>query len=196
LGQDEEARDLEYRETRRGLDEAMDTERIRINSMHQDIGVVTDSGLEIRAHCAGTILHLRVNGPGAVVTEGEILGELACRGDRLQGELELPQAGVPLVRVGQGVKLRLDAFPYQRFGIQFGIVRWLGPTGESAPTPGTFRALVDLASDSVRVGAQMRPLLPGMRGQADIVIGKRRLYSYAFEPIRALRENFRQVPAK
>jgi hypothetical protein len=42
----------------------------------------------------------------------------------------------------------------------------------------------------------MRPLLPGMRGQADIVIGKRRLYSYAFEPIRALRENFRQVPAK
>ena len=135
-------------------------------------------------------------GPGAVVTEGEILGELACRGDRLQGELELPEAGVPLVRVGQGVKLRLDAFPYQRFGIRFGTVHWLGPSGESGPTPGTFRAFVDLADDSIRVRGHMQPLLPGMRGQADIVIGRRPLYSYALEPINALRENFREAPAR
>jgi hypothetical protein len=42
----------------------------------------------------------------------------------------------------------------------------------------------------------MRPLLPGMRGQADIVIGRRRLYLYALEPVRALQENFREAPAK
>ena len=41
-----------------------------------------------------------------------------------------------------------------------------------------------------------RALLPGMRGQADIVIGRRPLYTYALEPIQALRENFKQVPAK
>jgi multidrug efflux pump subunit AcrA (membrane-fusion protein) len=156
---------------------------------------VTDSGVVIRAHCAGTILHLKVNGAGAVVTEGEILGELGCKGDRLQGELELPEAGVPLVRVGQNVKLRLDAFPYQRFGVRFGTVHWLGPTGESGPAPGTFRALVELADDSIRVRGQMRPLLPGMKGQADIVTGKRSLVSYALEPVRALRENFREPPA-
>jgi membrane fusion protein len=196
LSQDEEARDLEYRELKRGLEEAIDTERIRIASMNQDMSVVTDSGIVIRAHCAGTILHLKVNGAGAVVTEGEILGELACRGDRLQGELELPEAGVPLVRVGQGVKLRLDAFPYQRFGVRFGTVHWLGPTGESGPAPGTFRALVELADDSIRVRGRMQPLLPGMRGQADIVTGRRSLVSYAFEPVRALRENFREMPAR
>jgi len=196
LGQDEEARDLEYRETKRGLEESIDTERIRIAAMSQDTRTVTDSGVVVRAHCSGTILHLKVNGAGAVVTEGEILGELACRGDRLQGELELPEAGVPLVRVGQGVKLRLDAFPYQRFGVRFGTVHWLGPTGESGPAPGSFRALVELADDSIRVRGQMQPLLPGMRGQADIVTGRRSLVSYAFEPVRALRENFREMPTR
>ncbi len=195
MGQDEEARDLEYKEVRRGLEEDIETARIRISAMNQDVRTVTDSGLVIRAHCAGTILHLKVNGAGAVVTEGEILGELACKGDRLQGELELPEAGVPLVRVGQSVKLRLDAFPYQRFGVRFGTVHWLGPTGESGPAPGTFRALVELADDSIRVRGQMRPLLPGMKGQADIVTGRRSLVSYAFEPVRALRENFREAPA-
>ena len=194
MGQDEEARDLEYKEARRSLEEDIETARIRIASMLQDVRTVTDSGLVIKAHCAGTILHLKVNGAGAVVAEGEILGELACKGDRLQGELELPEAGVPLVRVGQGVKLRLDAFPYQRYGVRFGTVHWLGPSGESGPSPGTFRALVELADDSIRVRGSMRPLLPGMKGQADIVTGKRSLVSYAFEPVRALRENFREPP--
>lgn len=197
LAQDGEARDLEYREAKRGIEEAIETERIRITSMHQDVGTITDSGVVLQANCAGTILHLKVNGAGAVVAAGDILGELACRGDRLQGELELPESGVPLVRVGQGVKLRLDAFPYQRFGVRFGTVHWLGPTGESGPTPGSFRALIELAEDSIRVpGGHMQPLLPGMRGQADIVTGSRKLYLYAVEPMRALRENFREVPAK
>ncbi len=197
LSQDGEARDLEYRETKRGLEEALETEKIRIASMYQDVSnVVTDSGVIIKASCAGTILHLRVNGAGAVVAANDILGEMACKGDKLQGELELPEAGVPQVRIGQGVKLRFDAFPYQRYGIRFGSVHWLGPTGESAPSPGTFRALVALSDDSIRVGSSMRALLPGMRGQADIVIGRRPLYTYALEPIQALRENMKQVPAK
>lgn len=197
LGQDGEARDLEYKETKRGLEEALETERIRIASMHQDVSnVVTDSGVVIKATCDGTILHLKVNGAGAVVAANDILGEMACRGDRLQGELELPEAGVPMVRVGQGVKLRFDAFPYQRFGIRYGTVHWLGPTGESAPSPGSFRALVELGEDSIKVAGTNRPLLPGMRGQADIVIGRRPLYTYALEPIQALRENLKQMPAR
>jgi len=197
LGQDGTARDLEYREAKRGLEESLETEKIRIASMYQDASnVVTDSGVVITATCAGTILHLKVNGAGAVVAANDILGEMACKGDRLQGELELPESGVPLIHVGQGVKLRFDAFPYQRFGIRFGTVHWLGPTGESAPSPGTFRALVELTDDSIRVGNSKRPLLPGMRGLADIVIGRRPLYTYALEPLQALRENLKQVPGK
>ena len=119
-----------------------------------------------------------------------MLSEMACGSDRLQAELVLPQAGVPQVQPGQGVKLRFDAFPYQRYGVRFGTVRWLGPAGLTAGDSGAFRAKVALAEDSIQVRGQMRALLPGMGGSADIVTGRRSLVSYAFEPIRALRENF------
>jgi len=196
LKQDEEARDLEYREIKRGLEEDMATERIRINSLQQDLANITDSGLVLVSPCAGTVLRLRVNAAGAVVKEGDILGELACEGDRMQAELVLAQSGLPQVHAGQGVKLRFDAFPYQRFGVQYGTVKWLGPSGAAGPDQGGFRALVELRRDSIRVKGVWRRLLPGMAGEGDIVVGKRSLVSYAFEPIRALKESFAEVPAQ
>ena len=194
LQQDMDARDLEYEETRRGIEEAIASDSIRIRMLRRDLVNLTDSGLVVTAPCTGTVLQVRVNAPGAVVADGEVLSELACRGERLQAELLLSQAGLPLVRPGQGVKLRLDAFPYQRYGVRFGTIRWLGPAGVTERDSGAFRALVDLKEDAIRVRGQMRPLLPGMGGQADIVVGKRSLVSYAFEPIRALKESFAEPP--
>jgi hypothetical protein len=48
----------------------------------------------------------------------------------------------------------------------------------------------------VRVRGTVRPLLAGMGGFADIVVGRRSLLSYAFEPLRALRESFSEPPPK
>ncbi|HSE68111.1 MAG TPA: HlyD family efflux transporter periplasmic adaptor subunit [Gemmatimonadales bacterium] len=196
LEQDGKARDLEYEETRRGLTESLETGRIRATSLQRDLVNATEVGFSVTAPCDGTVLRLHVNAPGAVVQEGDILSEMGCAGDRLQGELRVPEGGVAQVRPGQGVKLRYDAFPYQRYGVRFATVRWLGPAGSTARDSGEFRALVDLADDSIRVHGQLRALLPGMGGRADIVVGKRSLVSYAFEPIRALRENFAEPPSR
>lgn len=189
------ARQLEYRQARASIEEAMERDGIRVASIGRDPVNSSDSGFVLVAPCAGTMLRLRVNAPGAVVREGDVLAEVACMGAPLQGELVLPQAGVPLVQKGQGVKLRFDAFPYQRYGVRFGTVRWLGPAGLSAQDSGAFRAIVDLSEKSIRVRGKMRPLLPGMGGQADIVVGRRSLVSYAFEPLRALKESFADAPA-
>ena len=189
------ARQLEYRQARAAVEEAMERDGIRASSLGRDPVSSSDSGFVLVSPCAGTLLRLRVNAAGAVVREGDTLAEVACQGAPLQGELVLPQAGVPLVQKGQGVKLRFDAFPYQRYGVRFGTVRWLGPAGLSAQDSGAFRAIVDLSESSIRVRGKMRPLLPGMGGQADIVVGRRSLVSYAFEPLRALKESFADAPA-
>lgn len=194
LTQDQAARDLEYQENRRALVELMETASIRIASLGHDLVNATDSGFTVTAPCRGTVLRLHVRARGAVVQEGEVLSEVACAGSRLQGELALPQPGVPLVQVGQGVKLRFDAFPYQRYGVRFGQVRWLGPAGSTAGDSGTFRALVALRDDSIRVRGRPQPLLAGMAGTADIVTGRRSLASFVLEPIRALQESFAEPP--
>lgn len=194
IHQDDAARALEYQQTRRSLEESIETARIRISALDEDLIDLSDSGMVVLAPCEGTILRLHVNTTGHVVKEGEVLAELACAGERLQAELVVPQAGVPMVQIGQSVKFRYDAFPYQRYGVRFGAVRWVGQAGTARADSGSFRALIDVQDTTVLVRGIARPLLAGMGGFAEIVVGRRSLLSFAFEPVRALRENLREPP--
>lgn len=196
LARDGEARDLEHRESVRALNESIETAGIRIEALHNDLQNLTEAGFEIRSPCAGTILRLNVSGPGTVIREGEVLGEIGCSGRQLEAEFQIPQSGLSQVKAGQPVKLRYDAFPYQRYGVRFATVRWVGPGGlpGNAADATNFRAVLDLAEDSIRVRGIPRALLAGMQGRADVIVGRRSLVSYAFEPIRAVRENFAEPP--
>lgn len=195
LHYDMETRRIEYLEQQRALAQDVANARIQLAPLLQELGsTTTGSRFAVVAPCGGTVLRLRVRATEAVVAEGDVLGEIACAGDRLRAELTVAQSGLSLVRVGQGVKLRYEAFPYQRFGIRFGVVRWIGPGTVDPGDSGAFRALVDLDAPTFDVHGQPRPLLVGMGGIADIVVGKRTLVSYAFEPMRALRENMSAGP--
>ena len=68
-----------------------------------------------------------MNAPGAVVQDGEVLAELACAGERLQAEVNVTPSGTGRIEPGQHVRLLYDAFPYQRYGIKHGTVRWVSP---------------------------------------------------------------------
>jgi hypothetical protein len=72
----------------------------------------------------------------------------------------------------------------------------VSPAGISAPTGSTsFRALVDLEDEGIKVDGQLRPYLPGMGGEVRVIVGRRSLVSYAFEPIRQLRESMAETPS-
>jgi len=144
--------------------------------------------LPIDAPCAGTVVSLHVQAPGAIVHEGDVLAEIACSAASLQAELRLPQRGLALVRAGQPVKLMYDAFPYQRYGVRYGSVRWVSPASADGGDGASFRAFAALDDSTVRVQGESRPLSPGMGGVAAIIVGRRSLVSYAFEPVRQLRE--------
>ena len=191
-----DAHRIEYLELQRTLANDAQEARIRMAALDQEQGTTAGGNVAILAPCAGTVLRLRIKSAGAVIAEGEILGEIACTADRLRAELTVPEAGLSLVRLGQGVKLLYDAFPYQRYGARYGVVRWIGPGGAVAGDSSGFRALVDVDEPAISVAGQSRPLLVGMGGRADIAVGRRTLISYAFEPIRQLRENMAAVPRK
>jgi len=53
----------------------------------------------------------------------------------------------------------------------------------------SFRVFAELDDRVVRVHGESRSLAPGMGGRAAIIVGCRSLVSYAFEPIRQMREN-------
>ncbi|HYL82421.1 MAG TPA: HlyD family efflux transporter periplasmic adaptor subunit, partial [Candidatus Acidoferrum sp.] len=190
LRQSAAARDAEYREVERRLTEEASKAKSRAGALRDDLGASRGGDLSLPALCSGTLLRLNIKGAGAVVQEGELLGELACAGERLQAEVLAPQSGVGLIKPGQPVKLLYDAFPYQRYGMRYGTIRWVSPASVQVKDQPVFRILVNIQDEAVVVKGQPRPLLAGMEGKADIVIGKRSLLSFAFEPIRQLKENF------
>jgi membrane fusion protein len=201
LRQDTTTRAVQHRELVRSLDQEKQMADVRLESMR---GQLSGAGgdLVITSPCRGTVLRMFVGTAGAVVQAGEALGEVACAGQRLQVEMTLGQQAVARVRAGQGAKLLYDAFPYQRYGVRYGNVRWVGPATVGSATSSSqggdmqaFRALIDAGDSSIVVRGEPRPLLVGMRGRARVVTGERTLISFAFEPIRALRENVSGVPA-
>lgn len=188
------ARRAEYAEIERGLAEAIERGQIRMSVLGKDVVLASGSELVVPAPCAGTVLRLQVQNPGAVVQEGDVLGEVGCSGSRIQAQLRVPQKGVALLKPGQHVKLLYDAFPYQRYGIKTGRVRWISPAGLAGPDSAAFRALVDLDETTIRVRGQPRSLAPGMGGTALVQTGRRSLISYAFEPVRQLRSTLADTP--
>ncbi len=188
------ARQTEFKETERKFKQETATSEIRAQALKAGLADSAGGEVKIAAPCTGTVLRLHIRGSGAVVGSGETLAEIACTGAPLQAELSLPETGLGKLKLEQGVKLKYDAYPYQRFGVKYGRVAWLSPASSETKAGQAFKAHVALAEGEIIVKGQPQALLPGMSGQADIVIGKRSLVSYVFEPLRQLKENMSDVP--
>jgi multidrug efflux pump subunit AcrA (membrane-fusion protein) len=186
------ARQSAFTELGRSLREDSEKGAIRTAALRAELGQSRGDQLFVSAPCAGAILRLWVKRPGAVVKEGEPLGDIACGRGPLQAELTMPSAGVGQVKPGQPVKLLYDTFPYQRYGVRRATVRWVSPASVGAD----FRVFADIEDEAISVKGEPRPLTAGMGGRAQVVIGRRSLITFAFEPLRQLRESLADAPPK
>ncbi|MBS1788171.1 MAG: HlyD family efflux transporter periplasmic adaptor subunit [Acidobacteria bacterium] len=185
-------RQAEFKEFERDLKEKTKTGEIRAEALKSGLANIDGNQVRLMAPCSGVVLKLKVRDKGAVVGEGGTVAELACGGNQLVAELTVPESGVGKLKLDQGVKLKYDAFPYQRFGAKHGRLVWLSPAKTENAT--SFSARVELSETEISVKGQPRGFNAGMTGTAEIVVGKRTLLSYVFEPIKQLRENLADVP--
>ncbi len=137
---------------------------------------------------------------GQSVSPTSALATLIPAGAKLQAQLFAPSGAVGFVQPEQEVRLRFEAFPYQKFGHQVGHVLRVSRTplaaAELAGLPlaappqaagdeaePLFRITVGLASQQIRVFGEPQPLVAGMRMQADVLLERRRLVEWLFEPL-------------
>lgn len=176
-----------FDELTRGVQEELARARVRKGLLDRE-GARDGNALRVSAECSGTITKLLVRNPGTVVAESEVLAEMVCDDETLQAELLVPQRGMALVTPTQAVKLQYDAFPYQRYGVRYATVRWVSPTTSGQGDAAAFRVLADIEEQTLQIGGVSKAVLPGMGGRAAIITGRRSLASYAFEPLRQVRE--------
>jgi membrane fusion protein len=155
--------------------------------------------LVVRAPQAGTISTVLAE-PGQSVSPASALATLLPQGALMQVQLYAPSSAVGFVQVGQPVRLRYEAFPYQKYGQQPGRVVQVSRTplasGELAALSLSAGPLSTAASAGVeplfRITVALEPppagisLVAGMRLQADVWLERRRLIEWLFEPLLGL----------
>ncbi|CAN5149007.1 HlyD family efflux transporter periplasmic adaptor subunit [soil metagenome] len=137
--------------------------------------------------------------PGQSVSSAVALASLLPADARLQAHLFAPSSAVGFVRTHQPVLVRYQAFPYQKFGSQAGEVAQvsrspLQPTelaglqlpGASNVAEPLYRITVTLDQQTVKAYGQAQPLAPGMQLEADVMLDRRRLIEWIFEPVLGL----------
>jgi multidrug efflux pump subunit AcrA (membrane-fusion protein) len=164
--------------------------KFRIAALKSDLEDSQQNMLSVRAPYDGVVISLTQRNAGSVVQNGQELCQLARLDAQPRARLLLGEAGLPKLAVGQRVRFFFDAFPYQRYGAVNAKLDWISPSAVSSPEGTHFVALASL-DESEKSHGKPLPIRVGMRGEARIVVGRRTLIEYAFEPIRQLRENIR-----
>jgi multidrug efflux pump subunit AcrA (membrane-fusion protein) len=193
LQHESRARWADYQIIEQELRQKMESRSIRTGALQKELIQSRGDEMSITASCSGVVLRLEAKSSGAVVQEGETLLELVCSDQELQARLTIPQTGVSRIRKGQVVKLLYDAFPYQRHGVRLGNIRWISPAATVVDGKPVFEVRAEIEDRSILLHGQQRNLMAGMEGQARVVVEPRTLISYAFEPIRGLKEEM-QLP--
>lgn len=157
--------------------------------------------LVVRAPQDGTVSAVLAE-TGQTALPGVALANLVPAPARLRADLYVPSSAIGLLRTAQPVALRYDAFPYQRYGHQPGHVASVARTPLQAselaalPLPGAlsgnvvgadteplYRVTVALDRQTVPVDGRDEPLAAGMQLQADVLLERRRLIEWLFEPL-------------
>jgi hemolysin D len=163
----------------------------------------------LRAPVSGYVQSVSVTNTGGVVTPAQPLVSIVPDDTPLEMEASLSNEDVGYVQVGQPVDVKIDTYPYQRYGTVRGTLTAISPDAERRETSaannaaGLSRTDVDTRPDPsaqraaptyrVRVAIDMKTvplingqparLLPGMSGQADIKTDRRKIYEFFLSPV-------------
>ncbi|WP_230675223.1 HlyD family type I secretion periplasmic adaptor subunit [Ralstonia solanacearum] len=177
--------------------DALDKATQQFNKDREDEtkAVTRERLLTIFAPTAGTIQQLSVHTLGGVVTTAQALMEVVPD-DVLEVEARIENKDVAFVETGQSAAVKVEAFPYLRYGYLNGVV--VGVSNSAAAdrdkrsSPG-FAVHIRIPVSQIEANGKLVSLTPGMEVSAEIKTGKRSVASYFLDPLlQASRESLRE----
>lgn len=138
---------------------------------------------------------------GQIAEPNRPLLSIIPRRSKWQAQLYAPSRSIGFIRSGDRVRIRYQAFPYQKFGQYDGTVAIVASTalssleltgtGAFSTTPFAdgeplYRITVDLPEQTVAAPGRQLELHAGMLLEADLLQETRRLYEWILEPLYGL----------
>jgi len=140
---------------------------------------------KLTAPINGTIQELSIHTIGGVVTPAQELMKIVPRGANLEAEIKLQNKDIGFVEVGQHVAIKLDAFPFTKYGMIDGEVTHVSHDAIQDEDLGlVFAVKVAMQQDTLKVEKKLIKLTPGMSLSGEIKTGDRRIIEYFLSPIK------------
>lgn len=136
------------------------------------------------APVAGTVQQLAVHTSGGVVTPAQVLLVLVPNDGEVTAEVLLENKDIGFVRDGQIAAVKLETFPYTRYGTVAAKVDSITADAVQDEKRGAiFPAILVLGESTINVDGKPIKLAPGMNLAAEIKTGRRRIIDYLLSPI-------------
>ncbi|WP_372880611.1 HlyD family type I secretion periplasmic adaptor subunit [Psychromonas sp.] len=148
----------------------------------------------LRSPVDGIVQQLSIHTLGGVVTPAQALMVVVPAQAYLEAEVRVLNKDIGFVLAGQGVEIKVDSFPFTKYGTINGEVLYISQDAVEDEQLGlVFPARVKLARSDILVDDALIALGAGMSVVAEIKTGNRRVIEYLLSPLQqyqseALRE--------
>jgi protease secretion system membrane fusion protein len=152
----------------------------RMASLKFDLGLA-----EVKAPVSGTVIGLKVNTVGGVVTASQTLMEIVPKDARLIIEAQVPPASIDKMRVGLMADLRFSAFNQKTTPVIPGKVILVGADKQPAASGGGgefYLAQVETTPEGLALLGTHK-IQPGMPVEVIIKTGERSFMTYLIKPL-------------
>ncbi len=187
-----EARITHERETSQ-MRHAYETAHLRLEQARKRIDRTLEAESDlILAPESGIVTQVMVNAMGQVINKGQALIALAPASAPMVAEVMVLNKDVGLLKPGQLVKLKYDAYAFQDFGIKRGWLTSISPDAAMDESIGPiFKCVVELEENTMRVKGYDKPLMFGMKGTAEVMTDRQSVLLMLLSPLRQLYESAR-----
>lgn len=132
----------------------------------------------------GTVQNLEVHTIGGVVEAAKPLMTVVPSEGALEVQARVLNKDVGFVRVGQEAAVKLEAFPFTRYGTVPGRVRSISRDAVQDKDLGlVYIATITLERNTIDADGRRYGLAPGLAATVDIKTGTRRIISYLLSPL-------------
>jgi hemolysin D len=163
--------------------------------------------MTLTAPISGMVLGLTVTTKNQVLQSGEEIMRIVPDDAALEIEAYVENKDIGFVKVGQEAIIKVESFPFTRFGTLDAVVTHVShdaipepdaTNAEGMPTKSkkdsflggaqrtqnlVFQVLLKTTRDYMAIEDAKIPLTPGMAVTAEIKTGKRRIINYVFSPL-------------
>jgi hemolysin D len=193
LAESSQAKAAYLAETRRALNERQAQASSKREQLSQERAKAEQRSrlTQLTAPVDGTVQQMAVHTEGGVVTEAQPLLVIVPKDAQVTAEVVVDNKDIGFVNAGQGAQIKLETFPFTRYGTVNATVQSVVADAVNDEKKGAiFPATLTLNTSSIDVDGKRIALSPGMNVTAEIKTGRRRVIEYLLSPVqRAVSES-------